>query len=156
MPHIHDKIDFTVEVFIVYKNKVLLRMHDKYHKWLSVGGHIELDEDPVEAALREVREEVGLDVEIYDEHGARNIKSDMYKELIAPQFMNRHSVNPKHEHVTLVYFGKVNTDKFTLSETEKTEGCRWFTEEELEDPKYDVKDDIKRYALSALKKLSDC
>ena len=64
MPHIHEKIDFTVEVFIVHKDKVLLRMHDKYHLWLSVGGHIELDEDPVQGIIREVKEEVGLDIKI--------------------------------------------------------------------------------------------
>jgi len=54
MPHIHDKIDFTVEVFIVHNNKVLLRKHDKYKIWLSVGGHIELNEDPNQAAIRDV------------------------------------------------------------------------------------------------------
>lgn len=54
MAHIHEKIDFTVEVFVVFQNKVLLRKHDKYKIWLSVGGHIELDEDPNQAALREV------------------------------------------------------------------------------------------------------
>jgi len=64
MPHIHDKIDFTVEVFVVYNKKVLLRKHDKYKKWLSVGGHIELDENPNEAAIREVKEEVGIEVEL--------------------------------------------------------------------------------------------
>ena len=60
MPHIHKKIDFTVEVFVVYKDKVLLRMHDKHHIWLSVGGHIELGEDPVEAAKREVKRKLSL------------------------------------------------------------------------------------------------
>ncbi len=64
MPHIHEKIDFTAEVFIVHKDRVLLRMHDKFKIWLSVGGHVELDEDPIEAAVREVKEEVGLDVTI--------------------------------------------------------------------------------------------
>ena len=64
MPHIHKKMDYTVEVFIVYKNKVLLRMHDKFNTWLSVGGHIELNEYPIEIAIREVKEEVGLEVEI--------------------------------------------------------------------------------------------
>ena len=59
MPHIHEKIDFTAEVFIVHHNRVLLRLHDKYNIWLSVGGHIELNEDPMEAAIREVKEEVG-------------------------------------------------------------------------------------------------
>ena len=62
MPHLHEKIDFTAEVFIVYQNKVLLRKHDKYKMWLSVGGHIELDEEPNQAAVREVKEEAGLDV----------------------------------------------------------------------------------------------
>ena len=38
MSHIHEKIDFTVEVFIVHKSRVLLRMHDKYKKWMSVAG----------------------------------------------------------------------------------------------------------------------
>jgi 8-oxo-dGTP pyrophosphatase MutT (NUDIX family) len=65
MPHIHDKIDFCSEVFVVFKNKVLLRKHDKFKIWLSVGGHIELDEDPTETAVREAKEEVGLDVVLY-------------------------------------------------------------------------------------------
>ncbi|MDP2642022.1 MAG: NUDIX domain-containing protein, partial [bacterium] len=64
MPHIHEKIDFTVEVFIVYKDKVLIRKHDKYDKWLAVGGHIELEEDPNQAAVSEEKEEVGLDIKL--------------------------------------------------------------------------------------------
>jgi len=35
--------------------KVQLRKHDKYNIWLSVGGHIEPDEDPNQAAIREVK-----------------------------------------------------------------------------------------------------
>lgn len=54
MPHIHEKIDFTVQAFVVHKNKVLLRKHDKHGVWVGVGGHIELDENPNEAILREV------------------------------------------------------------------------------------------------------
>lgn len=155
MPHIHDKIDFTVEVFIVYDNKVLLRMHDKYKMWLSVGGHVELDEDPEQAALREVREEVGLEVLLYDETGAHSMVSDSYKELIPPQYMNRHRINDNHEHVTLVYFAKAKTDKLILSKTEKSAGCKWLTKKELDDVSYAIKDDIKRYARSALDKFSE-
>jgi len=67
MPHIHEKIDFVADVFVVYKDRVLIRKHDKYDKWLAVGGHIELDENPNQAAVREVKEEVGLDVELIGE-----------------------------------------------------------------------------------------
>ena len=83
MPHIHEKIDFTVEVFIVHKDRVLLRMHDKFKKWMSVGGHIELDEDPEEAARREVKEEVGLEIELI---GNQRLFHDVdhSRELIPP------------------------------------------------------------------------
>jgi hypothetical protein len=53
MSHLHEKIDFTVEVFVVSGDAVLLRKHDKYKIWLGVGGHIELDEEPTQAAVRD-------------------------------------------------------------------------------------------------------
>ena len=157
MPHIHEKIDFTVEVFIVYKNKVLLRMHDKLGFWLSVGGHIELNEDPNQAALREVREEVGLAVELYDPldtAAATFPVTARYRELIPPVFMNRHNITDAHEHVTLTYFARAHTDKLVLSETEKSKGVRWFSREELSDPQYGVKERIQHYAQTALDVLS--
>jgi 8-oxo-dGTP pyrophosphatase MutT (NUDIX family) len=67
MPHIHDKIDFTVAIFVVQQAQVLLVHYRALDKWLPLGGHIELDEDPEQAALREVREESGLDVELLGE-----------------------------------------------------------------------------------------
>src|ERR1043166_9688394 len=103
MAHIHEKIDFTAEVFIVYDNKVLLRHHDKYDIWLSIGGHIELDEDPNEAVVREAKEEVGLDVELWD--GTRRFDYDGdNKQLIPPVALNRHAINDRHEHVSMIYF----------------------------------------------------
>ena len=71
MPHIHDKIDFTVAIFVVQQAKVLLVHHRALGKWLPLGGHIELDEDPEQAALREAREESGLDVELLGERPPR-------------------------------------------------------------------------------------
>ena len=155
MPHINDKIDFTVEVFVIYRNKVLLRKHDKYGIWLSVGGHVELDEDPNRAALREVKEEVGLEVQLHCDNPYSLTKREGYKELIPPQFMNIHRINDQHEHVTLVYFAKANTNKLILSDKEKSDGCKWFTREEIDDPIYQIKDYIKMYARSALEKLVD-
>jgi len=67
MAHIHEKIDFTVAIFVVHDRKILLIHHRKLDKWLPLGGHIELDEDPEQAALREAKEESGLDVELLGE-----------------------------------------------------------------------------------------
>ena len=146
MPHIHDLIDFTVEVYIVCENTVLLRKHDKYGLWLGVGGHIELDEDPNEAALREVREEVGLDVKLISDEPP--YEDGAYRELIPPRFMNRHPITETHEHVSLIYFARSDAKELSLSETEKSEECRWFTFEELDDTT--IKERIRHYARAAL------
>ncbi len=154
MPHIHEKIDFTVEVFVVHNGRVLLRKHDKLKFWLSVDGHIELDEDPNQAAVREVKEEVGLTAELYKSPDVELVTLPQYRELIPPQFLNRHNITDTHEHVTLTYFATTNTNEMNLSTTEVTEGCKWFTMEELDDPQYDIKERIKVYAKSALRTLS--
>ena len=59
MAHIHEKIDFTVAIFVVHQDKVLLIHHRNLNKWLPLGGHIELDEDPETAALREAKRRAG-------------------------------------------------------------------------------------------------
>lgn len=156
MPHIHEKIDFCSETFVVYKNKVLLRKHDKYKIWLSVGGHIELDEDPNQATIREVKEEVGLDVVLYKEEGKQPEFYDGKNiSLIPPQFMVMHPVTDEHSHIVFIYFAKSGTDQLQLSETEIADECRWFNKEELIDQKYGVSDKVKIHALKALEALSE-
>ena len=155
MPHIHEKIDVTAEVFVVYKNRVLLRKHDKYKMWLSVGGHIELNEDPNQAAVREVKEEVGLDVKLADYLLPFHCDTGTYRELIPPKFLNRHNINDTHEHVTMTYFAVADTDEIEeSSDKEISHGCKWFTREELDDPSYSIDEHIIFYAKSALKELS--
>lgn len=145
MAHIHDKIDFTVEVFVVYQDKVLLRKHDKYGMWLSVGGHIELDEDPNETALREVKEEVGLDVELLDTREYR--EEGDFTELIAPVSLNRHTISDTHEHISLIYFAKAKTD--TVIPENDSDEWRWFTKEEIEDFP-ELRKQVRFYALKSL------
>lgn len=153
MPHIHEKVDFTAEVLIVYNNKVLLRKHDKYGIWLSVGGHIELDEDPNIAAIREVKEEVGLDIKLYDTR-TYSEHTETYQELIPPLFLNRHRINDTHEHVSHVYLGTADTDSVTNISDEVAEDMRWFSLEDLENSDYVITDRIKFYAKTAIEKLA--
>lgn len=162
MAHINKLIDFTVEVFIVYKNTVLLRKHDKYHIWLGVGGHIELNEDPNEAAVREVWEEVGLKVKIDDSllptrakrknYKLKSLKTSLYKELIPPYFLNRHNITDAHEHIALIYFAKSKSNKVVQSKDEFSDDCRWFTRQEIE-KNTEIRKEVKMYALRALKAL---
>jgi 8-oxo-dGTP pyrophosphatase MutT (NUDIX family) len=45
-------------------DRILLIHHNRIGQWLYPGGHVDPNEDPAEAALREVREETGIEAEI--------------------------------------------------------------------------------------------
>ena len=58
------KRHFTATAFVVRGSRTLLHWHRRLQQWMPPGGHIEPDEDPVQAVLREVREETGLVAEV--------------------------------------------------------------------------------------------
>jgi 8-oxo-dGTP pyrophosphatase MutT (NUDIX family) len=126
-------------------------MHDKYNIWCSVGGHIELDEDPIEAAYREVKEEVGLDVVLVGKEIPK-FNDGHFSILMPPAYFGRHRVSETHEHLVFVYFAKTESDTVTdsISEHERSE-TKWVTMEELET--MDLVPNIKFYAQEALKEL---
>jgi ADP-ribose pyrophosphatase YjhB (NUDIX family) len=154
MPHINELIDWTVDVFVVHKNKVLLRLHDKYDIWLSVGGHVELEENPNEAAVREVKEETGLDVVICDKLLPFQEKTDRYQELIPPFFMNIHKISETHQHISMIYFASAKSDEILESVQEKSGGCKWMTREDIV-AATDIDKTVKHYALKALEELGN-
>jgi ADP-ribose pyrophosphatase YjhB (NUDIX family) len=149
MPHIHDKIDFTVETYIVYKNKVLLRRHDKLGYMLSVGGHIELDENPNEAAIREVKEEVGLDIELVSPRNLPDypFQENNQQELIPPWYSNMHDISDTHKHISLIYFAKAFSDN-VIPEND-TDEWKWFTKDEIQNSTV-LLQSVSFYALQAL------
>jgi 8-oxo-dGTP pyrophosphatase MutT (NUDIX family) len=118
---------------------------------VSGGGHIEPEDDPNQAAVREVKEEVGLDVELYDNRKFK-YDTDGYKELIPPQFMNRHRISDTHEHVTFTFFAIARSDQLALDVTnEVSDEVGWFTKQELENlSEEELSPHVKYYALAAL------
>lgn len=149
MPHIHEKIDFTVDVFIIHNNTVLLRKHDKYDKWLAVGGHIELDEDPIQAAIRECKEETGLDVTLLGTPAPTGTEKG-FTELLAPRFLNIHNINETHEHVSLIYFATSDSDEINPThDGDLSEECVWLTANEVKEHD-ELLDNVRYYALAAL------
>src|ERR1700743_3942744 len=104
MAHIHEKIDFTVAIFVVHNAKILLIHHRKQNACRPLGGHIELDEDPEQAALREAKEESGLDVVLLGERPPTT--SPGTRALIAPRFLDIHRISDTHEHIGMIYLAR--------------------------------------------------
>ena len=154
MAHVHEKIDFTASAYVVYKDKVLLRMHDKYGIWLPPGGHIELDEDPAQAAMREVKEESGLTIDIWDgERKGIFEETDGSQELIPPVSLHRHPISATHEHINLAYFATTKSDTLEPAKGESQDGLKWCTKDDL--LQMDLRKDIAFYAKLALETLGE-
>src|SRR3712207_5620193 len=94
---------FTVAVFVVWEGKVLLHLHRKLGLWLPPGGHIERNELPDEAAVREVWEETGVRVELVGER--REDITDPVQ-LHRPAGVQLENIGPGHQHIDLIYFAQ--------------------------------------------------
>ena len=55
-----DRRAFSVAVYARRGNRVLVIEHRRLKTWLPIGGELEAGETPLEAAVRELREETGL------------------------------------------------------------------------------------------------
>jgi len=151
MAHIHELIDFVVNAFIIYEDKVLLIHHKKLNRWLCIGGHIELDEDPVTALFREVKEECGLEVELMGKIPPKiSSQSNDFTPLNCPIYLDIHNVKENHKHICFEYFLKAKSDKFILNKEEHND-IRWFSKEDLDNTEFDILPSVKFYSLEAMK-----
>lgn len=151
MAHIHELIDFTVAIFVVHEGRVLLIHHRKLGKWLPLGGHIELDEDPEQAALREAKEESGLEVELLGDRPPTTEPGT--RALIAPRFLDIHRINPTHEHIGMIYWARPRGGDVTLA-TEEHHDIRWCSIAELETLEPPMSNAVKWYCRKAIEEVS--
>ena len=117
---------FTVAVFVVWDGKVLLHNHRKLGMWLPPGGHIERDELPDEAAVREVLEETGLEVELV---GERREDVEDPLQLFRPAGVQLEDIGPGHQHIDLIYFARP-TGPTTIREEFLVDRVGWYAPED--------------------------
>jgi 8-oxo-dGTP pyrophosphatase MutT (NUDIX family) len=150
MPHIHERIDFTVAIFVVADWKILMIHHRALQKWLPLGGHIELDEDPEAAAIREAREESGLDVELI---GDRPPTTGLgTRALIAPRFLDIHRINPTHEHIGMIYWARPKSGSITLAQEEHHD-IRWCSKADLATLQPEISSAVRWYCEKAIEEI---
>ena len=93
--------DWAVAVFVVWQGRLMLHQHPKLGRWLPCGGHIEPDELPDDAALREVLEESGVRIRLL---GSSPIDAPGPRQLTPPRAVQLERIDADHEHIDLVYF----------------------------------------------------
>ncbi len=99
------KRHFTATGFVVRGDATLLHWHRRLGQWMPPGGHIEADEDPVQAVLREIREETGIVAEVIP---SRAPEAFAYpKQLPAPYTILVEDIpgpGEPHKHIDMIYF----------------------------------------------------
>jgi ADP-ribose pyrophosphatase YjhB (NUDIX family) len=140
------QIELVVAGIVIDKGKALLVRHPKLGKWLPPGGHIKPGETPDDAVRRELREEVGLVVELIDY--AHLPKADGVKrELALPFYVNVHCVGD-HDHCCFFY--RCRVAGFATGQCEDVE-VRWIDITGVDSA--DIPEDVKQIVKLAARKL---
>ena len=99
---------------IILKNKKVLLVYEKNRNfWGFPKGHMENGETEIETALREVKEEVGLDVEIDKER----------------RYTLNYIIRDEIDKTTVLYIAKAKNEEIVMQENE-IENIRWCSFEE--------------------------
>jgi 8-oxo-dGTP pyrophosphatase MutT (NUDIX family) len=106
---------FTVTGFLVDGARTALHWHRKNQMWLPAGGHIEPDEDPIEAVVREVREETGIEAEVVS--GAPRYTFATPTQLPPPMLILVEDIaEGPHQHIDMIYALRPTAPTSRLSE----------------------------------------
>lgn len=138
------KTQLVVAGYIIHNNKVLLIHHKKLDLWLPVGGHIEDNETPDEALLREAKEEVNLDIDILNQSDIP-LQGNIKKSLAVPFYVNVHNVGD-HDHCCFFYVCMPKNPE-QLKINKELKDFAWFSKEELNKPH--IPKDVKNIGLKA-------
>ncbi len=135
--HIHELYDFTVSFFILHPTdkKICLHFHRKLGFWNQLGGHIELDEQPIDAVNRELAEEAGLlpeQYEIVETHAGPKPRNAVAIPAPFSVIIYNYGNDSVHKHIDMPYIIQAKTDVLAPAEGESAE-IGWFTLVQMQD-----------------------
>ena len=122
---------FTSTTFVVHQGRTLLHWHAKIQQWMPPGGHLDPNEDPVAGALREAREETGLNVELLATSASYAFNEPA--QLTPPVTILVEDVEDEegpHHHIDFIYFARP-LDGEALRPIPETDSWTWVDAEQI-------------------------
>ncbi len=150
---------FTVSGFVSHNGRTALHWH-RLGLWLPPGGHIEPNEDPIQAVTREVLEETGIAVDVLGEvpQGPNEPRQLPPPVTIGVYDIARDSgTGQPHQHIDLVYFTR--PAQGAALDLPQEHGWLWVGADALREaaeiappdgPPTPIPDDVRRLGLAAI------
>ena len=137
----------TATVYVINDGKVLLHQHKKYKTWFPLGGHIEEDEFPHEAAIREVKEESGFDVTLIETELAPEIELARVKRIPSPFCLLHEGIGGVENFFDFIYIA-ATTETDPHPEGNESREFKWFSYGDLLEN--EIKPHVKNTAIAIL------
>lgn len=126
-----NKKHFTATGVILRDNKILTIWHEKLKVWLPPGGHVEKNETPEEALIRECIEEIESEIIVLN-NGDSDLESLEVKVLNNPYCILLEPINDileAHNHIDFIYLCKLKEDNININ---KKINYNWVSLEEID------------------------
>lgn len=125
----NELVHLTSSAFVINKNrdKTLMVHHNIYNSWAWAGGHADGDEDLLQVALKEVREETGV-------INLRPIVEDIFSLDIMPVFghiKNRKYVAP-HLHISAGYLIEADENDPLIVKPDENSAVKWIAMDQID------------------------
>ncbi|WP_336036764.1 NUDIX domain-containing protein [Halobacterium yunchengense] len=145
---------FTATVYVVNDGATALHDHDRLGITIPPGGHVDRDELPHEAGLREVREETGLEPTLLGD--APDLPAPDGFALPSPRYQVCYDINVHedgavgHQHVDHIYFARVPSRRIDPADGEPGPAVwDWYDRTDLRRADH-LDDDTVQIALEAI------
>ncbi len=128
-------------IYSIHENEIYIALvHDVFGHWTLSKGGVEKDETAEDGAVRAIKQELGIDIEIVEKIGEN-------------EYVANHPEKGQHRKQVVYFLAKANYGELKLGESGGLDDARWFKLSEILDLNF--YDDILPLVTKAIKRLAE-